>query len=222
MSTPEYVNGGKSQTPKETSIVKRIRVESLTDEETRQLPGICPAWSDNIRTVLFTDTEIQSQVQKLAKQICRDYQGRSVICVGLLNGALVFLADLLRHFTIPYKVDFMVVSSYGAETTSSGSIKLKKDMGLDPRGADVLIIEDLIDTGNTLEWIQNHLKAKGCTSIKICCLLDKKERRTVPITVDYVGFECPDEFIVGYGMDYAEDYRCLPFIGVLKSRAFMN
>jgi len=225
MSTSENINGVNSQKPKkETSseIVKRIRVMSLTEEETRQLPGTCPAWSDNVRTVLFTDMEIQSQVQKLAKQICRDYQGRNVICVGLLNGALVFLADLLRHFTIPYKVDFMVVSSYGSETTSSGSIRLKKDMGLDPKGSDVLIIEDLIDTGNTLQWIQNHLKAKGCASIKICCLLDKKERRTVPIAVDYVGFECPDEFIVGYGMDYAEDYRCLPFIGVLKSRAFMN
>lgn len=133
---------------------------------------------------------------------------------------MVFLADLLRHFTIPYKVDFMVVSSYGAATTSSGSIRLNKDMGLDASGMDVLIIEDLIDTGNTLHWIQNHLKSKGCASIKICCLLDKKERRTVPITADYVGFECPDEFIVGYGMDYGEDYRCLPFIGVLKSKAF--
>jgi len=180
MSTAEYVNGGKPQPLKkegsESAIVKRIRVMSLTEEETRQLPGVCPAWSDNLRTVLFTDMEIQSQVKKLAKQICRDYQGRNVICVGLLNGALVFLADLLRHFTIPYKVDFMVVSSYGAETTSFGSIRLKKDMGLDPRGADVLIIEDLIDTGNTLQWIQNHLKGKDCASVKICCLLDKKRK----------------------------------------------
>lgn len=133
---------------------------------------------------------------------------------------MVFLADLLRQFTIPYKVDFMVVSSYGSETTSSGSIRLRKDMALDPSGKDLLIIEDLIDTGNTLQWILNHLKGKGCASIKICCLLDKKERRTTPVAVDYVGFECPDEFIVGYGMDYAEDYRCLPFIGVLKTEAF--
>lgn len=172
--------------------------------------------------ILFTDAEIQNQVQKLAQQICRDYQGRRVICIGLLNGALVFLADLLRHFTIPYKVDFMVLSSYGSSTISSNSIRLKKDISLDPAGADVLIIEDLIDTGNTLQWIQNHLKSKGCASVKICCLLDKTERRMVPIAVDYVGFECPDEFVVGYGMDYAEEYRCLPFIGVLKSRAFMN
>lgn len=135
---------------------------------------------------------------------------------------MVFLADLLRHFTIPYKVDFMVVSSYGAATTTSGSIRLKKDMSLDANGMDVLIIEDLIDTGKTLHWMQNHLKDRGCASIKICCLLDKEERRTVPITVDYVGFKCPDEFVVGYGMDYAEDYRCLPFVGVLKSSAFMD
>ncbi|XP_037044208.1 hypoxanthine phosphoribosyltransferase-like [Bradysia coprophila] len=218
-------NGGKCEKPKEngfSTILKRTRITSLTDEETHELPGTCPAWSDNLRAVLFTDTEIQSQVQKLARQICRDYQGRSVICVGLLSGAMVFLADLLRHFTIPYKVDFMVVSSYGAATTSSGSIRLKKDMSLDPNGMDVLIIEDLIDTGNTLQWIKTHLSGKGCASIKMCCLLDKKERRTVPITADYVGFECPDEFIVGYGMDYAEDYRCLPFIGVLKPKAFMN
>lgn len=172
--------------------------------------------------MLFTDKEIQSQVKKLAQKICHDYQGRSVICVGLLNGAMVFLADLLRHFTVPYKVDFIVVSSYGTSTISSSSIQLKKDIGLDVCGKDVLIIEDLIDTGNTLQWIQNHLKGKGCASIKICCLLDKKERRISPVTVDYIGFECPDEFIVGYGMDYAEDYRCLPFIGVLKSSAFMN
>ena len=127
--------------------------------------------------------------------------------VGLLSGCFVFLSDLLRHFLVPYEVDFMVVSSYGSGTSSSGSIKLKKDMSIDPKGRDVLIIEDLIDTGTTLEWIVSHLKTKGCESVRLCCLLNKASRRTAKVHVDYVGFECPDEFVVGYGMDFADQVR---------------
>lgn len=140
---------------------------------------------------------------ELAAEIGRDYAGRKVLCVGLLTGCFVFLSDLLRHLLVPYQVDFMVVSSYGAATTSSGSVKLKKDMSIDPKGRDVLIIEDLIDTGTTLEWIVAHLKTKGCASVRLCCLLDKVSRRTAKVHVDYVGFVCPDEFVIGYGMDFA-------------------
>jgi hypoxanthine phosphoribosyltransferase len=128
----------------------------------------------------------------MAAEISRDYAGRKVLCVGLLTGCFVFLADLLRHFLVPYEVDFMVVSSYGHSTVSSGSVKLKKDMSIDPRGRDVLIIEDLIDTGTTLAWIVAHLKSKGCESVRLACLLDKACRRTANVHVDYVGFTCPD------------------------------
>ena len=137
---------------------------------------------------------------ELAAEITRDYAGRKILCVGLLSGCFVFLSDLLRQFLTPYEVDFMVVSSYGHGTETSGSVKLKKDMSIDPKGRDVLIIEDLIDTGTTLAWIVSHLKTKGCASVRLCCLLDKVSRRKAQVHVDYVGFECPDEFVVGYGM----------------------
>lgn len=130
---------------------------------------------------------------ELAAEITRDYAGRKILCVGLLSGCFVFLSDLLRHVLTPYEVDFMVVSSYGHGTESTGSVKLKKDMSIDPKGRDVLIIEDLIDTGNTLAWIVSHLKTKGCASVRLCTLLDKASRRKAQVQIDYCGFECPDE-----------------------------
>jgi hypoxanthine phosphoribosyltransferase len=193
---------------------------TLTRAQSAQLPGICNEWANNIKCVLFEEEEIQRKVKQLAQLISREYAGKKVLCVGLLTGCFVFLSDLLRSFTIPYQVDFMVVSSYGNSTTSSGSVKLKKDMSIDPAGRDILIIEDLIDTGNTLLWIKEHLKNKHCNSVRICCLLDKKARRTAPVAVDYIGFECPDEFVIGYGMDFKDEYRCLPWIGVLKPQAY--
>jgi hypoxanthine phosphoribosyltransferase len=130
---------------------------------------------------------------ELAAEITRDYAGRKILCVGLLSGCFVFLSDLLRHVLTPYEVDFMVVSSYGHGSESSGSVKLKKDMSIDPKGRDVLIIEDLIDTGNTLAWIIEHLKTKKCASVRLCTLLDKVSRRKAQVQIDYCGFECPDE-----------------------------
>ena len=156
-----------------------------------------PEWAEKVGKVLFTAEQIQTRVRELAATICKKYEGKSILAVGLLNGAFVFVSDLLRHFTVPYAVDFMVVSSYGHGTTSSGSIKLKKDLSIDPRGKHVLIIEDLIDTGNTLAWIRNHLKTKECASVELVCLLDKTTRRTTKVDVEYVGFTCPDEFVVG-------------------------
>lgn len=191
---------------------------SAADEQS--LSTICPEWAGNIKQILFPEAVIQEKVKEMAKKISEDYKGKRVLCVGLLTGAFVFLTDLLRHFTVPYEVDFMVVSSYGRGTTSSGSVKLKKDLSIDPQGRDILIIEDLIDTGNTLSWIKEHLKVKQCKSVKICCLLDKKARRTAAVDVDYVGFECPDEFVIGYGMDYADEYRCIPFVGILKEQCY--
>jgi len=187
--------------------------------------GVPDAWGKNIGHILFTEEQIQQKVQELASTISTHYNNRPagskpILCVGLLTGAFIFVADLLRRLTVPYEVDFMVVSSYGSGTTSSGSVKLKKDMSIDPHGRDVLIIEDLIDTGHTLAWLENHIKGKKVTSLKLCTLLDKVSRREADVPVDYVGFECPDEFVVGYGMDFAEEYRCMPCIGVLKPEAY--
>jgi len=150
----------------------------------------------------------------------RDFEGESLLVVGLLKGAFMAVSDVARNLAVPNHIDFMVASSYGHGVTSSGVIKLKKDLGIDPSGRHVLIVEDLIDTGTTLEWIKRYLQTKKCKSIKICCILDKKARRTADVKVDYIGFLCPDEFVVGYGMDFAEDFRTLPFVGVLKPEAY--
>jgi hypoxanthine phosphoribosyltransferase len=127
----------------------------------------------------------------------------------------MFMADLMRTIGVEYEIDFMSVSSYGFGTQTSGSVKIKKDLSVDPFGKHVLIIEDLIDTGTTLSWIKEYLRSKNCASVAMCCLLDKKARRTTDVFVDYVGWECPDEFVVGYGMDFAGTYRCMPFVGIL-------
>lgn len=175
----------------------------------------CPEWKNNITKILITEQEIEARNKELATEISSKYKGEKLLCVGLLNGAFVFTANLLKHLTIPYEVDFMVVSSYGNATTSSGSVKLKKDMSIDPKDRHILIIEDIIDTGTTLAWLTDHLSRKECKSVSLCCLLDKKDSRTSDVKIDYVGFPIKNEFVVGYGMDYANEYRCLPFIGVL-------
>jgi len=157
----------------------------------------------------------------MALQISKDFEGKNLLCVGILTGAVCFMTDLLKHMLVPYQIDFMSISSYGKGTTSSGSVNVKQDLSHDPSGKHVLIIEDLIDTGNTLKWLKSYLMTKNCASVKLCTLLDKKARRTeTDVAVDYVGFTCPDEFVVGYGMDFAENYRCLPFVGCLKPEAY--
>lgn len=180
-------------------------------------PGTAPTWAANIDHVLFSTEQIKEKVKELAAQISRDYAGERVLVVGLLTGAFMFLADLSRELTCEYLIDFMVCSSYGSGTVSSGNVKLKKDLGIDPAGMHVLVVEDLIDTGNTLAWLRTHLSTKHCKSVKLCCLLNKVSRRTAPVEVEYVGFECPDEFVVGYGMDWDGQYRALPYVAVVKS-----
>ncbi len=191
------------------------------------IPGVvnvtAPAvWKTHIKEVLFSQEAISKRVAEMAAQISADYAGKEVICVGLLKGAFVFLSDICRQLSVPNVIDFLTVSSYGHSTTTSGSVKLKKDLDVDPRGKHIIIIEDLIDTGTTLAWIQKHLSSKDCASVKLCTLLDKKSRRTpsLNLKIDYVGFECPDEFVIGYGMDFNEHYRCLPFVGVLKPSVY--
>lgn len=212
--------GKKAKMDEKGEEEKGQEVETKMQKSQEDLKNIPACWAENIERVLFTSDEIQEKVKELAAIISRDYAGKEVLCVGLLTGAFVFVSDLLRRLTVPYMVDFMVVSSYGSGTSSSGSVKLKKDMSIDPKGKHVLVLEDLIDTGGTLEWVMNHLKGKDAASVKLCCLLDKKARRNADVKIDYTGWECPDYFIVGYGMDFADTYRCLPFVGVLAPKCY--
>lgn len=206
---------------------QRAEAESktaVTEEEFRQAVGsVHPQWANNIQTVLWTESQIQAIVKRMAKEISQFYNkvapGEKILIIGLLKGAFLFVSDIVRQLTIPYEVDFMVVSSYGSGTTSGG-VKLKKDVGIDPTGRHVLMLEDLIDTGTTLVWIQQHLKTKNIKSMHIGCFLNKEARRTSHVEIKWVGELCPDEFVIGYGMDFNEEYRCLPFIGVLKPEAY--
>eukprot|EP00947_MAST-08B_sp_MAST-8B-sp1_P003178 g3178.t1 len=188
-------------------------------------------WAANLEQVLFSEKQIASRVAELADEISAGtfipiYYKRDgvevVYAVGLLKGAFVVVPDLTRQLSLPTVVDFMAVSSYGNSTESSGAVKIKKDLGFDPVGKDILIIEDLIDTGGTLNYIKAYLLNKGARSVKIACLLSKTARRKKGVYVDYIGYDCPDYFVVGYGMDFAEEYRSLPFVGVLKEEAYKS
>ena len=184
----------------------------------------CPqAWKDHIGEILFPAAVLQKRVKELCQEISKDYaEDTEIVVVGLLNGAICFAVDLVRHLNVPYTMDFMAVSSYRG-SSSTGSVQLKKDLSFDPTGKHILIVEDIVDTGATLKWLRNYLKSKQCASIKVVCLLDKKEGRTQEnseVVVDYVGFVCPNKFVVGYGLDYNQRYRGLPFIGVLKPEVY--
>ena len=190
----------------------------ISDAQKAVIPS---PYADKIERILFTAEEIQGKVRELAARISADHVGEDIMVVGLLKGAFLAVADVARHLTVANTVDFMVASSYGGKsTTSSGTVRLKKDLDIDPAGKHIVIVEDLIDTGNTLQWVKAYLQTKGVKSVKICCILDKVSRREADVQIDYVGWECPDEFVVGYGMDFDEEYRTLPFIGVLKPEAY--
>jgi len=165
--------------------------------------------------VLISQGELERRVKALARAIERDYADRDLMIVPLLTGTVMFLADLIRHLTLPLRLDFMGVSSYGQGTTS-GRLVITKDLRLDVRHRDVLIVDDILDTGRTLRRVLQMLGRLRPRSLRVCVLLDKKARRVEPVEADYVGFEIPDEFVVGYGLDFAERYRNLPFVGVLK------
>ena len=170
----------------------------------------------DLTQVLVTREEIAAAVKKLGEQITRDYQGKELMLVGILKGAVVFFADLVREIDLPVKMEFMAVSSYGATTKTTGVVKLVKDLTVDITGMHVLIVEDIVDSGMTLSYLKKYLSTRGAASIKIATLLDKPERRRVDLKADYFCFTIPDEFVVGYGLDYAEKYRNLPDIGVLS------
>lgn len=185
-----------------------------------ELASIAPDFARNIKAVLVGEEELQRRVRELAAEISRDLVGEEVIVVGLLNGAFMALADIARRLTVPTRIDTIALGTYGDGTESSGVVRVTKDLGNDIAGKHVIIVEDLIDTGVTLQWIQNYLATKDPKSVKLCCILDKPARRGTGVKVDYVGFTCPDEFVVGYGMDFAQGYRSLPFVGVLREEAY--
>ena len=171
---------------------------------------------DDIKNVLVSEEELKAKVRELGAQISRDYEGKNLVLVSILKGSVVFMADLMRAVSIPCSIDFMVVSSYGSNTSSSGLVKIIKDLDGDLSGKDVLIVEDILDTGITLSNLVPMLKMRHPNSVKICTILDKPSRRKADIKPDYEGFQVPDEFVVGYGLDYDEKYRNLPYIGILK------
>jgi hypoxanthine phosphoribosyltransferase len=162
---------------------------------------------------LFSADELARRVRELAAQISADYAGKRPLVVGVLKGAWVFMADLVRQLTIPVHCDFVMLSSYGLATQPSGQIKLRLDLTIPAAGQDILIVEDIIDTGHTVPFLIEHLLEKNSASIRLCALLDKPARRQVPVRIDYCGFTVPDKFIVGYGIDCGEDYRELPYVG---------
>ena len=176
---------------------------------------------DDIKTVLVSEEQLKAKVAQLGAQISKDYKGKNLVLVSILKGSVVFMADLMRAVTIPCSIDFMVVSSYGgSNTTSSGLVKIIKDLDGDLSGKDVLIVEDILDTGITLSNLVPMLKMRNPSSVKICTILDKPTRRKADIQPDYEGFRVPDEFVVGYGLDYDEKYRNLPYVGVLKPEVY--
>ncbi|MCL6561561.1 MAG: hypoxanthine phosphoribosyltransferase [Firmicutes bacterium] len=160
--------------------------------------------------VLFPAEEIQARVRRLGQRITLDYQGKPLVLLGILKGSFVFLADLMRAIDLPVTVDFMAISSYGTSTRSSGVVRILKDLDFAVEGKHVLVVEDIVDTGLTLNYIYGHVRARGAASVRICCCLDKPSRRQVAVPVHYKGFEIPDEFVVGYGLDVDERYRNLP------------
>ena len=174
----------------------------------------------DLEKVLYTEEEIKAAAKRLAEQINKDYAGQEVVFVGLLKGSVQFMADLIKNIDLMCTVDFMCVSSYGNGTKSTGRVNIIKDLSEPIDGKNVVIVEDIIDSGNTLNFINRYFSAKNARSVRICTLLDKPSRREVEIDVDYVGFEVPDEFVVGYGLDFREYYRNLPYIGVLKPEIY--
>ncbi len=175
----------------------------------------------DISEVLLTEEQVQTRVKELAAQLSEEYAGKNPIFVGVLKGVVMFYADFIKNFTEHCQMDFMWISSY-AGTTSTGKMEVKKDVSVDIRGRHVVILEDIFDTGNSLQFTYEHLLSKEPASVKICTLLDKPERRRAGITVtpDYTGFVIPNKFVVGYGLDFNEHYRNLPFVGVLKPEAY--
>lgn len=175
----------------------------------------------DIERVLFTEEQLQTRVKELGRMITRDYADKEkILLVSVLRGSYIFMADLSRAIDLPVEVDFMAVSSYGGGTASSGQVEIKKDISMNLEGYNVIIVEDILDSGNTLYYLMDMLRLRQAASISICTLLDKPERRVKPIQANYSGFTVPDAFVVGYGLDYNQKYRNLPYIGIVKPSVY--
>ena len=177
---------------------------------------------DDVKKVLYSEEQLAKRVKEMAEEISKDYAGKDLLVVGILKGSVLFTSDLIKNISIPCEIDFMAVSSYGNGTKTSGAVKIIKDLDRNIEGYDLLIVEDILDSGKTLSYIQDILSARKPNSIRICTLFDKPDRRQVDLTAEYIGTEVPDEFIVGYGLDYAEKYRNLPFVGILKEYVYSD
>ncbi len=175
---------------------------------------------NDIEKILITESEIQEKIKQLGEQISRDYKGKNPVLICILKGGIVFLSDLMRNISTPVELDFMSLSSYGDSTKSSGVVKIKKDIDVDITNRDVIIIEDIVDSGLTLKYLNEYFKHHNSASIKICALLDKPNAHQIDIKIDYLGFEVGNEFVVGYGLDYSQKYRNLPYIGILKKEIY--
>ncbi|MCI1944585.1 hypoxanthine phosphoribosyltransferase [Clostridium luticellarii] len=176
--------------------------------------------SDDIKEILLDEQTIKRKVKEIGRRVSKDYEGEDLMLVGILKGSVPFMADLLREITIPCTMDFMAVSSYGNSTSSSGVVRILKDLDHEIENKHVLIVEDIIDSGITLAYLVDYLKGRKAKSIEIACLLNKAERRKINVKAKYIGFEVPDYFLVGYGLDYAEKYRNFPYVGILKEEVY--
>ena len=176
---------------------------------------------DDIKAILYSEEQLRKRVKELGEQINADYAGKSPLMIGVLKGCFVFFADLVRCVDISCEIRFVMASSYGFSTVTSGTVKIGAGFDFVIEGRDVIIVEDILDSGVTLSALRKHISAQNPSSLKICVLLDKPARRLVPVDAEYVGFTCPDEFLVGYGLDYAERYRNLPFVAVLKPEMYL-
>jgi len=176
----------------------------------------------DIQEVLFSEEQIQNKIKELGEQLSSEYEGKNPLVICVLKGAFIFMADLVKQIKVPLEIDFMAVSSYGASTKSSGVVKIIKDLDVPVEGRHILIVEDIIDSGLTLSYLIDVLERRNAKSISVVALFNKPARRTVELEPDYAGYELPDEFVVGYGLDYAEKYRNLPFIGILKPEIYSS
>jgi len=174
----------------------------------------------DIKEVLFSEEKIMDTVKEIAKKISKDYEGKDLLVVGVLKGSVLFTSDLIKNITIPCEIDFMAVSSYGNSSETSGVVRILKDLDHSIEGKDLLIVEDIVDSGVTLNYLLEYLKTRKAKSVEIATLLTKPSRRKVELEVKYSGLEVPDEFLVGYGLDFAEKYRNLPYIGILKEEVY--
>lgn len=177
---------------------------------------------EDIERVLISEEDLKIKIKEMAEKISEDYKGEELVVVTVLKGGVMFSVDLMREIEVPVMIDFMSASSYGASSKSSGVVKIEKDLDMPIEGKNVLLVEDIIDSGRTLSYIADILRKRGPKSLEICTILDKPSRRVVDIDVKYIGFEIPDEFVVGYGLDYAQKHRNLPYVGILKRSVYEN